>query len=79
MPRHKVEIEDTAKNPRYMLSLKYMVAGFPTAGGFPGYLRNGIKKKTKYIINERKTAFFISLENERNLRIKVYTIPRREP
>ena len=70
---------DTARNPRYKLSLKYMVAGFPTAGGFPGYLRKGIKNITEYMTNDKKIVFFISLENGRNLPIKAYTIPKREP
>jgi hypothetical protein len=56
-----------------------MVAGFPTAGGFPGYLRNEIKNITEYIIYDKKKAFFLSLKNGRNLCIKAYTMPKREP
>jgi hypothetical protein len=54
-----------------------MVAGFPTAGGFPEYLRKGIKNITEYMTNDKKIAFFHSLENGRNLCIKAYTMPKR--
>ena len=56
-----------------------MVAGVPTAGGFPGYLRKGIKNITEYIINDKKIVFFLSAEKGRDLRIKAYTISKREP
>lgn len=58
------------KNPRYKLSLKFMVAGFPTAGRFAGYLIKGMTNKTEHIINDKKIAFFLSSENGRNFRLK---------
>jgi hypothetical protein len=70
---------DTARYPRHKLSLKQMVSGFPTAGGFPGYLRKGLKNMTEYMTNDEKTVFFIFLENGRDLGVKTYTIPKRKP
>ncbi len=44
-------------------SLNHIVSGFPTAGGFPGYLIKGMTNKTKHMANDKKTAFFLSLVN----------------
>ena len=71
-----VDTAKVSKDTNFLLNI--MVAGFPTAGGFPGYLRKGIKNITECIINDKKIAFFLSLENGRDLRIKTYTIPKRE-
>ena len=38
---------EVAINPTYKISLKYIVCGFPTPGGFAGYLSVGIKNNTK--------------------------------
>ena len=56
-----------------------MVSGFPTAGGFPGYLRNGIKNITEYMTNDKKIVFFIFSENVIDLGVKTYTMPERKP
>ncbi len=50
---------------------KKIVSGSPTAGGFPGYLRNGITNKTVHMTNDKNMAFFLSsFENGRILRLK---------
>lgn len=48
---------EVAINPTYKISLKYIVCGFPTPGGFAGYLSVGIKNNTKNIIPAKTNAF----------------------
>jgi hypothetical protein len=79
IPSNKADKADTDKNPMYMLSLNKMVSGFPTAGGFPGYLMKGTTNKTKHMANDKKTALFMSLENGIALRQNIKTIPRSDP
>ena len=50
---------DTARNPKIQtFSYSILCAGFPTAGGFPGYLRKGIRNITEYITSDRENCLF---------------------